>query len=199
MIAFIKGIVDSVAEGSVVIECGGLGYQALAPVTVLQRLTKGQEVKLLTYLQVKEDGIALFGFTTQEERAIFLRLIAVSGIGPKAALSLLSALTPPQIMLAVITDDTTALCRAPGIGKKTAGRLLLELKDKLRAETEAEDLGLSAQVGISTATGPKQDAIDALTALGYGRSEAVRAVLEVYLPEFNVEQTIKLALKKLAG
>ncbi|MDR1703989.1 MAG: Holliday junction branch migration protein RuvA [Clostridiales bacterium] len=199
MIAFVKGVVESLSDGQAVIEQSGIGYLTAVPGSVLSRLTVGKEVKLLTYLQVKEDGMTLFGFLTAEERAIFLRLLSVSGVGPKAALSLLTAMTPEQIILAVITGDAISLSRAPGVGKKLAARLTLELKDKLRGEAEAQDLGLSPQASIGTGSGPKQDAIDALTSLGYGRGEAVRAVMEVYVPDLDAEQTIKLALRKLAN
>ncbi|MCL2704207.1 MAG: Holliday junction branch migration protein RuvA [Defluviitaleaceae bacterium] len=198
MIAFIKGIVESIDAGHIVVEQGGIGYLASVPASVLTRCQAGSEIKLLTYLQVKEDSMTLFGFLTQSERSVFMQLLGITGIGPKAALSLLSSLTPEQIMLAVITDDLQALSRAQGIGKKTAGRIALELKDKMRAAGEAEGTGISSQVGFQTVSGPKQDAIDALTSLGYSRGEAVRAVMEVYVPELNAEQAIKLALKKLA-
>jgi len=197
MISFIKGIIDHIDDKHVVIEQSGIGFQALVPASVLSRASQGAEIKLLTYLQVKEDGMTLFGFLTQAERSIFLQLLSVSGIGPKSALSLLSALTPEQIMLAVVTDDLKALSRAQGIGAKAAGRIALELKSKMRAAGEAEGTGISPQIGFQLTTGPKQDAIDALTSLGYNRGEAVRAVMEVYVPELNTEQIIKFALKKL--
>ncbi len=200
MISFIKGTVESVSESHVIIELNGLGWTAAVSGQTVQQLAarKGDEVKLLTYLQVKEDGLTLFGFMTQEERAIFLRLMTVTGVGPRAALSLLGVLTPEQIILAVITGDQTTLSRAPGVGKKLAGRLALELKDKLRGESVPEDLGLASQAGAASNFGPKQDAIDALTSLGYSRGEAARSVMEVYVPDMDAEQTIKLALKKLA-
>ncbi|MCL2407924.1 MAG: Holliday junction branch migration protein RuvA [Defluviitaleaceae bacterium] len=198
MIAFINGKIDSVGLNSVIVGCGGLGYFVHVPASVLTRVAIGDDVKLLTHLQVKEDGFTLFGFLTQAERSVFLQLISISGVGAKSALSLLSSLTPEQLMLAVVTDDAAALSRAPGIGKKTAGRIILELKDKMRSAGEAEGIADTAQVGIKVTSGPKQDAMDALVSLGYSRSEAVRAVMEVYVPELNVEQTIKLALKKLS-
>jgi len=197
MISFIKGIVESLESSQIVIETGGIGYAALVPLGVLTRVKVGADIKLYTYLQAKEDGITLFGFLTQSERSVFLQLIGVTGVGPKASLGLLSALTPEQIILAVVTDDVQALSRAQGIGKKTAGRIVLELKDKMRTTAEADEVGVSNQVAFQTVSGPKQDAIDALTSLGYTRGEAVRSVMEVYLPELTAEQTIKLALKRL--
>lgn len=199
MISFVMGVVDSIGEDGAVIEQNGVGYGITMSASALQRLEKGKEVKILTHMQVKEDGITLFGFITSEEKAIFRRLISVTGVGPRGAMSLLSVLTPAQIMLAVITDDINALSHAPGIGKKTAGRIALELKDKIKASDDAAYLAADPQLSVAGTGGPKQDAVDALTALGYGRSEAVRAVMEVYVPELDVEQTIKLALKKLAG
>lgn len=199
MISFIKGIAHSMGDGYLVVEQGGIGYLAAVPGSVLSRVALGNEVVIHTYLQAKEDGITLFGFLSEAERAVFRSLIGVTGVGPKAALSLLSAHTPEQIMLAVVTDDLTALSRAQGIGKKIASRIVLELKDKMRAKGEAEGLSLGPQVEIAAGGGPKQDAIDALTALGYSRGEAVRAVMEVYVPELDAESAIKLALKRLAG
>ena len=199
MISFIKGIVSELWDNGAVIEQGGIGYLVSMPASVIQKLPPGSEAKVLIHMQVKEDGITLFGFITQEERSLFQKLITINGVGPKAALALLSAMTPSQLILAVITEDITALSRAQGIGKKTASRIALELKDKMKAQAVKDELDISPQVGLSTVSGAKQDAIDALSALGYARNQAVRAVMEVYVPELDAEQTIKLALKKLVN
>ncbi|MCL2707839.1 MAG: Holliday junction branch migration protein RuvA, partial [Defluviitaleaceae bacterium] len=127
MIAHIKGTVEHVAELSAVIEVNGVGYRTLMSATTAARLpARGTEVKIYTYMQVREDGVSLYGFLTPEEVSMFTLLISVSGIGPKAASSMLSVLTPQQTMLAIVADDAAALSKAPGVGKKTAQRIILE-------------------------------------------------------------------------
>jgi Holliday junction DNA helicase RuvA len=152
-------------------------------------------------MQVKEDGISLFGFLTQEEVRLFLMLISVSGIGPKMASAILSALSPQQLVLAIVTDDTAALSKAPGVGKKTAQRIALELRDKMKTDgaSYADGAGLPAgSFAAFTQSDGKQDALDALLALGYSRSEALKAVMECATEGMKTEQIIKEALRKLA-
>ena len=204
MISFVKGIVDSVTETAVILECGGMGYEVQTTTSAIAKLSiqAGQEAKLFTFLQVREDGLTLIGFPTREELSVFGTLCSVTGVGTKAALSLLSAMTPHALMLAVVADDVSALCKAPGIGKKIAQRLALELKDKFKSVGEAVDMAVGPQQSLSAGTsggGVKQDALDALLALGYGRSEALRAVMEVALDGMETEQILKLSLKKLAA
>jgi len=204
MIAFIKGTIEEVTESAVVLACGGMGYEVLTSGTAISRIaaSAGQEVKLFTSLQVREDGVSLIGFPSREELEAFALLCSVSGVGTKAALSILTVLSPSELMLAVVADDVAALSKAPGVGKKIAQRLALELKDKFKTAGRGSDISVAIPASVSAADvdgGVKQDAIDALVALGYGRSEALRAAMEVAAEGMNTEQILKLALKKLAA
>ncbi len=188
MIYYLRGNVGCIFEGEVVMDVGGVGYYVHTNKAAITKLSLNEQATLFTSMQVKEDGITLYGFLTQDELTMFNTLLGVSGVGPKAALSLLSALTPEKLSQAIAASDETSLSKAQGIGKKTAGRIVLELKDKLKV--------FDGQQTLDEDTA-KQDAIDALVALGYSKSDAVRAVLSVAEPEFKREQIIKLALKKL--
>ncbi|MCL2665653.1 MAG: Holliday junction branch migration protein RuvA [Defluviitaleaceae bacterium] len=200
MISFIKGTLEIVYDNSVVIENNGVGYQIYVNPATLSGLPRiGDEVKLFTYLQVREDGLFLHGFLTNEEVRIFLLLISVSGIGPKIAATLLAMFSPVQIMVGIFTDDALMLSKAPGIGKKTAMRICLELRDKIKShDAFGSDDGIKTSASSATeANSQKQDAIDALLSLGYGRSEAVKAVMETAEDEMSAELIIKMALKKM--
>ena len=204
MISFIRGTLEAVTESSVIVDCGGIGYEVLTTSSVIGRLAvmTGQEVKLHTSLQVREDGVSLIGFLAREELDTFAILCSVSGVGTKAALSILSAMSPGELMLAVMVDDVAALSKAQGIGKKIAQRLALELKDKFKGMTPTADTGsalggAAAASALSMGGGAKQDALEALVALSYGRSEALRAVMEVAQEDMDAEAIVKLALKKL--
>jgi Holliday junction DNA helicase RuvA len=195
----VKGTVAFVQEAAVVVDVGGVGYLVNAAAGTLARLpAKGGEVQLFTYMQVTENGQALFGFLSQEELRLFGLLISVSGIGPKVASAILGALTPQQVILSIVAEDAVALSKAPGVGKKTAQRVVLELKDKIKSTGEESPFVNAAAVSQMGAGGAKQDATDALLALGYGRAEAVQAVLEVAEEDMAADSIIKLALKKLA-
>ena len=196
MIAYIKGTVDTLTDQSVVLENQGVGYIVGASSATLSRLPpKGELAQLYTYLQVKEDDMSLFGFLTQEEIRLFRLLISISGIGPKVAMAILAMMSPDQIMTAIVSQDAMTFSKVPGVGKKTAQRITLELQDKIKTQ----DLGLK-QEGMNmgaVASSEKQDAIDALLALGYSRSESVRAVLAAAEEDMPTEQIIRMALKKL--
>jgi len=199
MIAYVKGSLAFVDERSAVVDVGGIGWLVNVSSATASRLpARGTAVQLFTYHQSGENGQALHGFLTQEELRMFTLLISVSGIGPKVASAILGAMTPQEIILCIVAQDAVALSKAPGVGKKTAQRVMLELKDKIKSA--GEDIGESAAVNFSSATtgGAKQDATDALLALGYGRTEAVQAVLEVADSNMSAETIIRLALKKLA-
>jgi Holliday junction DNA helicase RuvA len=189
-----------VTEQHAVIDVCGLGLQVQASPATLSRLpAKGAEVQLFTYLQLSENGQALHGFLTREEVRLFTLLISVSGIGPKVATAILGTLTPEQVMIAIMAEDATALSKAPGVGKKTAQRIMLELRDKVKTG----DAWTSESAGMQSLTLPgtsseKQDAMDALLALGYGRAEAMQAVLETADDGMKTEAIIKASLKKLA-
>jgi Holliday junction DNA helicase RuvA len=199
MISFIKGTVDSLTLSSAVIDNNGIGYEVFVTPGTLSRLRLNEQIKLFTHFQVKEDGMTLFGFWDREELNMFTMLISVSGIGAKSAMNMLSHAGPRDLMLAIIADDINAMSKFPGIGKKTAARLILELKDKIKSkDSEGYDLPSSDTI-TESGQSPKGDAISALVSLGYSRSEAVKAVISVADEDMEAQQIIRLALKTLSG
>jgi len=201
MIAYIKGPLAYILDQTAIIEAQGVGYQVHVSPSTLSRLpSRGSEVQLFTYMQVSESGQSLHGFLTQEELRLFTLLISVSGIGPKVASGILSTLSPQQVIIAIVADDAAALSKAPGVGKKTAQRVLLELRDKIKTADPWEDGGKEETTSFSTPgqRSEKQDAMDALLALGYGRAEAMQAVLEAAEEGMSADQIIRQSLKKLA-
>ena len=196
MISYIKGTITHKGETFVVLECQGIGYKISVSDTTLSRLDQQQETMLYTFLYVKEDSISLFGFLTEQEQSLFERLLSVSGIGPKGALGFLSQMTPQEIVLAIVSEDIRALTKAPKKKKKTAQRLVLELKDKVKAEDALKETHLEQKQENS---GAKWEAIEGLTALGYSKSEAVKAVHASYQEGLSVEEILKLALKKMVN
>lgn len=189
-------------EDAVVVEAGSIGYHIFVPTSTLDALPAiGEEVKIFTYFQVREDAMTLFGFLNRQDLEIFRRLLGVNGVGPKSALGVLSALRPDEFRMAVISSDAKLISKAPGIGSKTAQRIILDLKDKISAEdillsvsdmpAAAGDFGVVGEVG--------REAIEALTALGYSGSEAARAVKKVTVTDkMTAEDVLKGALKHLA-
>ena len=199
MIAYIKGTLERRAESYIIIETGGIGYQIfVSPATLAKLPQTGEMVKVFTYFSVKEDGVSLYGFASAEEQEMFHKLLTVSGVGPKGALGFLSQLTPQEIILAIISEDVKTLSKAPGVGRKTAQRVILELKDKFKTE-EALSMGEEVQGIVETSVGgdAKFEAIDAMTALGYSRSEAAKAVNAVAAEGLSTEDILKAALKKM--
>ena len=190
MIAYIKGTVDYISDQTVVIENQGIGYVISASSATLSRLPRNETVQIYTYMQVKEDGMSLFGFLSQEELQLFRLLISVSGIGPKVGMAILGIMSPAQIMAAIVNQDAAAFSKVPGVGKKTAQRITLELQDKIKATNQDEGT-------VTLASSEKQDAIEALLSLGYGRSESMKAVLAVATEDMAADQIIRLALKNL--
>ena len=199
MIAFIKGKVADITEEFVIIENSGIGYRIFTPSTVQEQIASGSEVKLHTYLNVREDAMQLYGFLTKDDLKVFKLLITVSGIGPKAGLSILSVMSGNDLRYAVMSGDSKSISKAPGVGTKTAQKVILELKDKLRVEDmfetpeEAEITGTSdVQANIMN------EAVMALAALGYSRTDAMKAVRKCEITETTtVEDLLKLALKKM--
>jgi len=198
MISYIKGTLERRAESYIIIETGGIGFQIfVSPATLAKLPRAGEEAKIYTYFSVKEDGMSLYGFASPEEQEMFDRLLTVSGVGPKGALGFLSQLTPQEIVLAILSEDVKTLSKAPGIGRKTAQRVILELKDKCRTE-EALSMGEELESFAEAAEGgAKFEAIDAMTALGYSRSEAAKAVNAVAAEGMSTEEILKAALKKM--
>lgn len=196
MISYIRGRLEYIGTGFVIIDNNGIGYNIQVTAGTQSELAKiKSDVKIYTYMNIREDGIALYGFTTMEELNMFSLLITVSGVGPKGALSMLDALNPQKITLAVIAGDIKTLSMGQGIGKKTAQRIALELKDKVKSEDAFDvpaEIELDGDGGFTTAAG---EAAEALLALGFGRSEAVSAVSSVYEDGMDVSKVISLALK----
>ena len=189
-----------------VIDVGGVGYKLTISGTTYEAMPANRSVKdpptikLFTHLAVREDGMELFGFATETELATFKLLITVSGVGPKAAMSILSQLTPEKFALAVCTDDKKAISKANGIGPKTAARVILELKDKLMKEAGGADAVASvASSGSAPAakSGKLSEATDALMVLGYSRAEAMAAMKDMDIANMELEEIIRLSLKRL--
>lgn len=200
MIAYIKGIVADVSESILVLECGQIGYQLLISSRDAQAMPRpGEHVKVHTYLNVREDAMTLFGFLSKDDLDVFKLLLNVSGIGPKAALGVLSALTADDLRFAVLSEDAKAIAKAPGIGSKTAKKLILELKDKMSLEDAFEKKMANAQVTDANVTADaSSEAVQALTALGYSGSDALRAVRRLTITEdMDTETILKLALKQM--
>ena len=204
MISFIHGILAEKDEGYIVVEAGGVGYGINVPLSVLSSLPpEGEEVRIYTHYSVREDGQSLYGFLFREDREMFRRLISVNGVGPKGALAILSVLGPDDLRLAIVTGDAKAISRAPGIGQKTAQRVILDLKDKIGNEflqKGAEDAESYGGLSLSEASGGNaaSEAIDALTVLGYTRIEAARAVRRVDITkDMDTEEILKQALRAI--
>ena len=202
MFYYLNGTLAALETPIAVIDCGGVGYQlTVSNVTAALLGDKiGKTTKLLTHLAVREDGIELFGFISREERECFMKLTSVSGIGPKAAMSILSTMTPDDLALAIASEDTKAIARAPGIGAKTAARVVLELKDKIdKNMMTASPQGPGASAAPSLPMGGAlADATEALMALGYDKNTVLGALKGVDTKGADAGALIRLALKKLA-
>ena len=198
MYYYVSGTVAEIDAGLAVIDCGGVGYACATTNCTLSQLRKGAPAKLYTYLNVREDAMELFGFADQNELRSFKLLIGVSGVGPRAALSILSAVTPQQLALAVVTEDEKALTAANGIGKKIAQRVILELKDKLAREQDLSGVqGKSGAAAVAAPHSKKGEAQAALTVLGYGGAEIAAALKDIDMDALTLEDIIRQALKKM--
>ena len=207
MFSYIKGTLEEYWEDTVVIESGGIGWNIHVPLSVLDRLPHvGEQMKVYTSFQVKEDSMTLYGFLSRQDLKMFNQLLGVNGIGPKAALGILSSLTPDDLRMAIIAEDAKAIAKAPGIGPKTAKRVILDLKDKISMDdvlgpmASGTDLGTgsgaAAMAGLAEAA---KEAVQALVALGYTNSEASRAVKQVEIVDgMTSEDVLKASLKHLS-
>lgn len=202
VISYVKGSLAEKFEDSVVVEAGGIGYRIFVPTSVLESLPKtGETVKIYTYFSVREDAMSLYGFLSRQDMEMFRQLIGVNGVGPKSALGILSALSPDVLRLAVISGDAKAISKAPGVGSKTAQRIILDLKDKVKSEDILDGFtepvsGHTESFGVGEVG---KEAIEALTALGYSASEASGVVKKVTIKEsMTAEDVLKAALKHLA-
>ncbi len=200
MFAYIKGILSYKNNEYLVVEANGVGYKIFTAMSTVDSIgSVDSEVKVFTHLYVREDIMSLYGFKTQEELGMFELLISVSGVGPKAAISVISSVSPSKFGLAVITDDTKTLTKAQGIGNKMAQRIILELKDKIKKEQlVAVYLPAEEEADVNRDNARASEAVSALMVLGYTPLEASRAVSAVYSEDMDLEQIIKNALKGLA-
>lgn len=197
MFAYIKGVLEIKFNGYVVIDVGGIGYKIYMPQNAIESLGNvGEIVKVYTYHYVREDNISLYGFKTNEELKMFELLLGVSGIGAKSAIIMLSKITPSSFALAVITNDTSKLTKIPGIGAKTAARIVLELKDKLKAENEAIKETEEAQEIIED-DNKINESVSALQVLGYNRKEIKEVLTKIDTKSLSIEEIIKQCLSKL--
>ena len=196
MFYYLNGTVAELLPGMAVMDCGGVGYACRTTSNTLSALKRGQNGKLYTFLHVGDAIFDLYGFATRNELDAFRMLIGVSGVGPKAALGLLSAMTPDALTLAIVTEDERALTSAPGIGKKIARRMILELKDRLSGETfgGGADVSGGAAAFVDKAT----EAAQALTALGYSAQEIRAAMKGLDTASLPLEEIIRQSLKKMA-
>lgn len=202
MIAYLNGRVADISEENLVIEVAHIGYNVRVPASVTALLPPvGEEVRIYTYMSVREDAVALYGFLTKDDLEMYKQLITVSGVGPKAGLAILSALGADELRMAVISQDAKAIAKAQGIGAKTAQRIILELKDKISLEDTVFMKDSVSDAAVIPASGDigraKAEAVEALTALGYSSSDALRAVKVVEQDDMDVEALLKAALKKM--
>lgn len=204
MIAFLKGEVADMTAGSVILDVNGVGYEVLVPEQLLSMLEGiGQSLKLYTYMQVREDAVVLFGFLTRDDLQMFRMLIGVNGVGPKAGLGIMSALGADDLRFAILADDAKKIAKTPGIGAKTAQKIILDLKDKLDLEEAFEKKlasdKFSSEVSAAAGSDVVQDAVQALVALGYGSTEALKVVRSVKpTDDMDVEDILKEALRRMA-
>lgn len=197
MYYYVNGCVDCIDKDTAVIDCGGVGYACKASLNTLANIKVGEMQKLFTYLYIREDAQELFGFYTQDELSCFKQLIAISGVGPKAAMAILSVLTPAKLAMAVMTDDEKPLTAAAGVGKKLAQRIVLELKGKMSQAQFQSAADGSGNTAVSP--GNTAEVIEALQSLGYSYSEALKATENVKTEELSVGEAVRAALKNLAG
>lgn len=197
MFYYINGVVTIIEGNLAVLDCGGVGYACNTTAYTLSQLQIGKQHKLYTYCNIREDAFDIFGFSTKEELNCFNHLLSVSGVGPKAALSILSSVTPDQLTLAIMTGDEKVLTMAPGVGKKMAQRIILELKDKFAAQTLSSET-YSASAAVPVSTGNKtSEASAALAALGYTNSEIGLALKNIDVQNLTVEQIVRSALRAM--
>lgn len=203
MISFIKGYVAETTENSIILETDSIGYEIFMTGTAIEETSRMQDkIKIYTYFHVREDTMQLYGFLSRDDLEMFRLLLNVNGIGPKAAMGVLAAITADELRFAVLSDDVKTISRAPGIGKKTAQKLILELKDKLKLEDAFEKKLDHQEENLSLADtslrDSRQEAVEALTALGYSSTNALRAVRQVSEETGDdVEAILKAALKQL--
>ena len=203
MYSYIKGELAEVNTDHIVVETGGIGYMVYVPAQSLEYLPSiGDDIKIYTYLYIREDAMILYGFLTKDDLEVFKLLITVSGIGPKGGLSILSTLSSDDLRFAILSGDSKAISKAPGIGSKTDQRVIIDLKDKMSLEEAFEKKIENTENSLKIPEGHnavKNDAVLALNALGYSSTESLKAVSKVEITEgMDVEEVLKLALKHMS-
>ena len=197
MISYIKGTLEIKAKDYIVVDVGGIGYKIFMSETAINELEKGTEAKVFTYMRVREDDISLYGFLNNEELVTFELLISVGGVGAKSAITILSNITPSKFALAVITNDVNTLKKLPGIGAKTAARIILELKDKMKTEQSIEGSKNEKIKEAIVLDNKANDAVEALCVLGYTRKDVENVIAKIDTSKLTVEEIIRQGLKYL--
>lgn len=204
MISYLKGELTEINESYVVIEVGNIGYEVALPASSIMELPpRGSTIKIYTYMHVREDAIGLFGFLTKDDMEMFRLLITVNGIGPKSALGILSAITADELRFAILAEDVKTISKAPGIGNKTASKMILELKDKIKLEDAFEKQLANNEMkkdkdNTNRILSLRDEAVQALTVLGYSSSDAFKIVTGIDIEEnMQVEDILKLCLKRM--
>lgn len=193
MIAYIRGIVTEKNVNTVTVECSGIGYEIFVTGRDIDKLSKGSEVLIHTYLRISEDAHTLYGFLNKDDMAMFKKLIIVNGVGPKAALSIMNTLNSFDLKIAIVTEDYKAICAAVGVGSKIAKKIILELKEKVKPD----DIG-TLEAADTSGNSVVSEALEALVSLGYSNSEAYKAIKEIEVKNTDTtEDILKLALKKM--
>ena len=198
MFNYISGSVAELGQNLAVIDCGGVGFQINTSAFTLSGLRTGEKARLFTYVHIREDVFEIYGFLTKAEKRCFELLIGVSGVGPKAAVAILSTGSPEQLILSIVSGDEKAIMAAQGVGKKIAQRIILELKDKLAKETESVSFaGGPVSVALPREGGKRSDVAAALAVLGYSSPEISAALKGIALEELSVEDGVKAALRQM--
>ena len=199
MYAYFRGIVTEIEEDMIVLECNHIGYNIKVPTSVIGDLAgTGAEVKIYTYTSVREDAFVLYGFLTKDDLKMFKQLITVNGIGPKGALGILSVLSASDLRFAILAGDAKAIAKAPGVGAKSAERIILELKNKVELTLEEPSTVQAEKITGIVQSGEKNEAIEAMVALGYSATEAMKAVSQIAITEdMDSGSILKQALKNI--
>lgn len=199
MIGYVRGTVSHLAVDHCFVDVQGIGYRIFIAQSTRQKISIGALASLFTYMYVREDALLLYGFYTQDEYDLFLQLMSISGIGPKVAMGILSSIDPQQFRLAISQKNIGVLTKLPGIGKKTAERVILELKDKIGLITEEDVIENQISGASSPASNAIEEALQALLALGYNQNEILPILKKIGTNEYSVEELIKLALREFMG
>ena len=196
MIATIKGEIEYIEDDAIIVDTGNIGYEVLVPTNVISGFSAGMEIKLYTYLQVREDAQILFGFLARDDLSIFKKLITVNSVGPKSALAIMSTLTTESLILAIISGDAKSIAKSPGVGAKSAQKIILELKDKFDSDSILSVVGGGESISVDTNNKNATDAIETLVVLGYSHAVAAKAVSKVeYSADTDAGSIVSEALK----